>query len=86
MDFNSDLWGVMLDLIYSGHSGEAYEFLEAAWPPARAGKREFVEEFRAQLASSPYVAGVEALGHPKLPGRVGSETGKAPECCSGASE
>lgn len=49
-----DLWGYMLELIYTGHMGLAWQFLEMAWPPGVAGKDEFLRNFRTQLAHSPF--------------------------------
>ncbi len=42
---NSDLWGVMLDLIYSGNADQAHDFLDMAWPSERGDKEEFAREF-----------------------------------------
>jgi hypothetical protein len=55
------LWGTMLDLIYSGHAGDAWKFLDAAWPPKVQGKDVFARDFRAQLAKSPYWHDVSAM-------------------------
>jgi hypothetical protein len=55
------LWATMLDLIYGGHDGEAWKFLDAAWPPKVNGKDAFAREFRAQLAKSPYWPAVKAM-------------------------
>jgi hypothetical protein len=55
------LWATMLDLIYSGNAAEAWLFCEAAWPLDRAGKEEFLREFRGQLAKSPYWTDLKAL-------------------------
>ena len=57
----SRLWAAMLDLIYSGNALEAWNFCDDAWPAGRAGKEEFVREFRGQLARSPYWADLRAL-------------------------
>lgn len=55
------LWGTMLDLIYSGHAGDAWKFLDDAWPPKVQGKDVFARDFRAQLAKSPYWPAVKAM-------------------------
>jgi hypothetical protein len=47
-----DLWGTMLDLLYTGHRELAWKHLEACWPAEVPGKSEFASEFRAQLAHS----------------------------------
>ncbi len=65
LGYAADLWATMLDLIYSGHAKEAYQFLDQAWPPSRAGKETFVSEFRAQLARSPYQAAIASLEYPR---------------------
>ncbi len=57
----------MVTLIYSGHPKEAYAFLDQAWPDTEATKQKFIQDFRQQLAESPYRETLEALGHPKLP-------------------
>lgn len=55
------LWGAMLDLIYGGNAKLAWTFLDDAWPAARPGKEKFLQEFRAQLAASPYWTDLQAL-------------------------
>ena len=55
------LWSTMLDLIYGGHDGDAWKFLDAAWPAKVSGKDAFAREFRAQLAKSPYWPAVKAM-------------------------
>jgi hypothetical protein len=57
----SRLWATMLDLIYSGNALEAWNFCDDAWPAGRPGKAEFIKDFRAQLARSPYWADLKAL-------------------------
>ena len=49
-----DLWREMLDLIYTGNDDAALEFLNMAWKPGYPGKRARLNEFRSQLAKSPY--------------------------------
>jgi hypothetical protein len=62
-----DLWGTMLDLIYSGHADDAWKFLDDAWPPKVQGKDNFARDFRAQLAKSRYWPAVEAMNAAKPP-------------------
>ncbi len=69
-----DLWGTMLDLIYSGHANEAWKFLDDAWPTKVHGKENFEREFRAQLAKSPYWSAVEAMNAAKPPAASPSPT------------
>jgi hypothetical protein len=57
----SDLWHVMLDLIYTGNTDLALQFLEKAWKPGVTGKEEFLKDFRAELAKSPYWPEVQAM-------------------------
>jgi len=63
-DVSPTLWATMLDLTYSGHAGDAWTFLDKAWPPKIGGKEAFVRDFRAQLAKSPYWSAVEAINAP----------------------
>jgi hypothetical protein len=62
-----DLWGTMLDLIYSGHAEEAWKFLDAAWPAKVTGKDKFARDFRTQLSKSKYWPAVEAMNSTKPP-------------------
>jgi hypothetical protein len=55
------LWGEMLNLIYTGHSDIAWRFLDQAWPAKEPGKTEFLSDFRAQLAKSPYWLQIQHL-------------------------
>jgi len=48
------LWGTMLDLMYSGHSDAARQFLDDAWPKQVGGKDAFRRDFDKQLRTSPY--------------------------------
>ena len=57
----ASLWGGMLDLIYSGNAAAAWNFCEASWPPGRAGKEDFLKEFRSQLSRSPYWMDLKTL-------------------------
>jgi hypothetical protein len=69
--YESRLWAVMLDLIYSGHYPRAERFLNEAWP-SREGKEEFrFEFFECQLRRSPYWPEIAPLnGLPASPPRA----------------
>ncbi|MGH7781542.1 MAG: hypothetical protein ACREQR_17145 [Candidatus Binataceae bacterium] len=60
----SELWGDMLNLIYSGHPELAEKFADLAWPARIHGKDRFLAEFRRQLARSPYWEGIKAIAAP----------------------
>jgi hypothetical protein len=49
-----ELWGRMLDYIYSGNADTAFKLLDGAWPEGLSGKASFVLQFGAQLSFSPY--------------------------------
>jgi hypothetical protein len=61
-DISPELWGTMLDLIYTGHWSRAWQFLEEAWPQKVAGKEAFKRDFTEQLKKSPYWKSIEQLG------------------------
>ena len=48
------LWREMLNLIYTGNMDQAWSLFHLAWPEGLAGKEKFLEEFKAQLATSLY--------------------------------
>lgn len=50
----SELWKVMLDLIYTGHWDLAFAFLDAAWPDDVPSKEAFTLAFLNQLQRSRY--------------------------------
>jgi hypothetical protein len=60
----SNLWGTMLDLLYTGQAALAWQFLEMAWPLRIQGKDKFLTDFRTQLTQSPYWPDVHALSQP----------------------
>jgi hypothetical protein len=60
-DVSPILWTTMLDLIYTGHAGDAWKFLDRAWPAQIGGKDEFARDFRAQLKRSPYWSAVDTM-------------------------
>jgi len=61
-DLPPQLWGTMLDLIYSGHRDTAWQFLDAAWPKQIGGKDAFRRDFDEQLKRSPYWKSISQLG------------------------
>jgi hypothetical protein len=60
-DVSPELWGSMLDLIYSGHRSRAWQFLEEAWSQKIRGKEVFTKDFSEQLKKSPYWKSIEKL-------------------------
>ena len=48
------VWGQMLDLIYSGHAEAAWKFLHEVWPQGKSGEKQFLFEFKKELAKDPY--------------------------------
>lgn len=64
-DVSPQLWATMLDLIYSGHAGDAWKFLDSAWPANMQGKDAFASDFRAQLAKSPYFDAITEMNGSK---------------------
>jgi hypothetical protein len=76
--YEPQLWLLMLDLVYTGNPDQAYELLDAAWPPrAAAAKPAFLRDFRRQLARSPYAAEIKRL--PKSPPAAQSDAAQACE-------
>jgi hypothetical protein len=57
----SELWGEMLDLIYSGNMESALQLVNLAWPPEQPGMEKFVADFLEQLSKSRYFTQVLAL-------------------------
>jgi len=57
------LWETMLDLIYSGNAGTAWDLFEKAWRPDIPGKDKFLKEFRMQLSESVYWEEVKKLNN-----------------------
>jgi hypothetical protein len=49
-----ELWGKMIDLIYSGYGQRAWQFFDLAWPDQIPGKAENIAEFREVLEHSEY--------------------------------
>jgi hypothetical protein len=46
------VWGVMLDLIYSGRCREALIFVDAIWPAGKSGKEDFIRDVTEQVLES----------------------------------
>jgi hypothetical protein len=46
------VWGVMLDLIYSGRCREALPFVDAVWPAGKPGKENFIRDVTEQVLES----------------------------------
>ncbi len=61
-DVPPELWGTMLDLIYSGHGKTAWQFLDMAWPQQVGGKPAFIRDFNKQLKTSPYWKSIAQIG------------------------
>lgn len=57
----SEFWGIMLDLIYSGHADFAWKFCDESWPGSANAKKQFLQNFRFQLSKSPYWAAIKAM-------------------------
>jgi hypothetical protein len=53
-DLPPQLWGDMLDLIYTGNAASAWKLFDMAWPKGIKGKKKFLAEFKEQLASGQY--------------------------------
>ena len=53
-DIGQSLWGVVLDLIYAGHSDLAWKFVDAAGPKAQEKPFPALADFCGLLKQSPY--------------------------------
>ncbi len=53
------LWEEMLNLIYSGNMDQAWLLFDSAWHEKVKGKKQFLEDFKNQLKSSPYWTEIE---------------------------
>ncbi|MCL4458008.1 MAG: hypothetical protein M1147_03285 [Nitrospirae bacterium] len=56
-----ELWGYMLDLMYSGNGQLALEFFDKVWSDKRRGKKEFLEVFKKQISKSPYWSEIKKM-------------------------
>ena len=56
-----EVWGNMLDLIYSGHESDARKLLDMSWPEGTPGKHAFWKDFKKQLAKSPHAEAVSKM-------------------------
>lgn len=54
IDIGHDLWGIALNLIYSGHSDLAWKFVKEAGPEAQQGHFPPLSDFCSILKASPY--------------------------------
>ena len=73
----SDLWGVMLDMIYTGNMEQARPFLDSAWQTGRPGKEDFLTAFYCRLQKSSYwpeLAAMNGLPSPVLVNDCPEET------------
>lgn len=61
----SDLWEVMLDLIYTGNMDQAWVFFDLSWPSGIEGKEDFIKDFKEQLKHSPFWKDVQILNKKK---------------------
>ena len=57
----SEFWGIMLDLIYSGHADLAWKFCDESWPGSAKAKEQFLRSFRPHLSKSPYWKAIKAM-------------------------
>ena len=56
------MWGRMLDLIYTGHIDLAWRLCDLSWPANWPGKAVFIKEFKEQLMTSPYYQDINSAG------------------------
>lgn len=56
-----EMWGEMLDLIYSGNMDSAWKLCDLSWPVKHPGKAIFLREFKKELATSPYYKAIKLL-------------------------
>ena len=52
--FQDAFWGEMIDLIYTGHTNLAWQYLDMVWPETKKGKELFKSEFQEQLSRSQF--------------------------------
>jgi len=60
-DLGTRLAHRMLDLIYSGNMGQAWELVDLAWPKSDGGKSAFLRDFQSRLATSPFWDDLQAM-------------------------
>ena len=53
---DSSVWSYMLDLMFSGHPDEAYEFLNKVWPEGEGGKYHFIRDFEERVNDTAWLA------------------------------
>jgi hypothetical protein len=56
-----ELWGAMLDFIYTGHPPLAWKLLDQSWPTGKLGKGGFTGAFCDQLRQSHYWGDLEEV-------------------------
>jgi hypothetical protein len=56
-----EMWGKMLDLIYSGNMDAAWKLCDLSWPANHPGKQRFLNDFKKRLATSSYFATINQL-------------------------
>jgi len=56
-----ELWARMLDLIYTGNMNQAWALVELSWPDEIDGKKDFLRDFKTQLAEGPFWKDVQKL-------------------------
>jgi hypothetical protein len=49
-----EYWEEILDLIYAGNAQRAWKFADESWPRDKAGKQDFMKQFKKKLMQSPY--------------------------------
>lgn len=59
-------WAYMLDFIYSGHTDEAFTFLDSVWPENKLGKNVFIEDFLQQLKYTDFYDEVQSYADPPI--------------------
>lgn len=57
-----EIWGTMLDLIYSDRVREAVAFAHEVWPPGRRGVEDFIVDVLDKVLSSPDAASLPWIG------------------------
>ena len=56
----------MLEMIYSGNAGLAWEYCRTAWHPAAPGRKDFLVELCIQLGESKYLEEIDELNHGRV--------------------
>jgi hypothetical protein len=61
----SEMWGKMLDLIYSGNMASAWKLCDQSWPAHYPNKELFLKDFIEELQTSPYYKDINQPGFQK---------------------